>query len=139
MRLIAPLLISSLLAAAPTAHAQLAQPQPAPLSAVAPPPIGPVVSRVPAAPSVNADMGQRPADSAPIRAAGPAQEPALKLQAPGDAAAQPRIAPEALPLLDAAGQPLPGLIRVAPNQIFDPGSGRYYWTVGSGAAERVIP
>ncbi|HZF96838.1 MAG TPA: hypothetical protein VEY92_01100 [Pseudoxanthomonas sp.] len=63
----------------------------------------------------------------------------MKLQAPGDAAAQVRIAPGALPLLDAVGQPLPGVIRVAPNQVFDPGSGRYYWTVGAGAAERVIP
>ena len=139
MRPIAPLLISGLLAAASTAHAQLAQTQPAPLSAVAPPSIGPVVIRVPVAPSVNADLAQRPADSAPIRAVGPAQESAFKLQASGDAAAQPRIAPEALPFLDAAGQPLPGVIRVAPNQIFDPRSGRYYWTLGSGAAERVIP
>jgi hypothetical protein len=138
MRPIAPLLIFGLLATALTADAQLAQ-TPPPLSAVAPPCIGPVVSRLPVAPSVNADLAQRLADSAPIRATGPAQEPVLKLQAPGDVAAQTRIAPEALPLLDAAGQPLPGVIRIAPNRIFDPGSGRYYWTGGSGAAERIIP
>jgi hypothetical protein len=135
------MLMAGLLAAAlpGPGYAQLAQPRPAPLGPVSPQPIGPTVSRVPVVPSVNADLAQRPADSAPIRATGPAQEPELRLEAASDAAGPSRRAPATLPVLDATGRPLPGVIRVAPNRVFDPGSGRYYWTVGSGAGERVVP
>lgn len=97
--------------------------------------IGPSLIQPPATPVMPSDLGRRPAGSAPIRATGPALEPLLQVPTPQ---AGPLKAVSSR-LLDPAGRPIPGVIRVAPNRVYDPGSGRYYRTVGSGPAEHVVP
>lgn len=97
--------------------------------------VGPSLIRTPMAPVISSDLGQRPANAAPIRATGPAVEPLLQL--PTSPTEPLKLASSRL--LDPAGRPIPGVVRVAPNRVYDPGSGRYYWTVGSGPAEHVVP
>lgn len=92
-----------------------------------------------AAATVNADLASRPAGSEPVRARGPAPEP--KLDAAESSAAVTASVPHRSPTMVKSGDGhlLPNAVRIGNNRIYDPRSGRYYWTSGAGPGEVVLP
>lgn len=129
---IAPLAAALVLAsaAAPAIAQQLRAPEPPVIRAT--PRERPAPARIDAPrttqpPVVASDPRQRPQDSAPIPETGPATK--LPTQAPRR---DPDPAASERPLRDASGRPVGGMVRVAPNRVYDPASGRYYWTTPGG-------
>jgi hypothetical protein len=114
------------------ASSQLGQPTP---PVVTPKPqdtgMGPRLNNTQATKSVEipSDLNQRPQSSSPIPSTGPANEALAK---PAGAAFDPATSNQRRRVLDAAGRPVEGTIRVAPNRVYDPATGRYYRTTPPG-------
>jgi hypothetical protein len=126
-----------LAAAVPLSAQQLLQPTtPPPVNTPAQPiGIGPQLKQAQAAPTVPADIEQRAVTAEPIKSKGPADEaePGFKPPVAIGAAKKP------VGVIDALGRPLSGAVQVAPNRIYDPGSGRYYHTVPAGEQQKIVP
>ena len=128
MRVLSVLLAGAFCAWHPAASAQLAQPPPATLS---PPPgsgsRGPQLIQPPApqATQIPSVPGQRPPQQQ-IPSTGPSTPLLVQPAAP------PPLGPVnphgASKVLDATGKPVHGTVRVAPDRVYDPATGRYYWT-----------
>jgi hypothetical protein len=128
MRVLSVLLAGAVCAWLPTAAAQLAQPPPATLS---PPP---------GSGSRGPQLIQPPAPQSNEIPSAPAQRPLLQQIPSTGPSSQPLVQPAAPPplgqvnplgaskVLDATGKPVHGTVRVAPDRVYDPATGRYYWT-----------
>jgi hypothetical protein len=79
-------------------------------------------------PAVPATPDQRLQSSSPIPEQGPAKQ-LQKTAAPAQPVPVQPTRPN--PVLDATGKPVAGTIQVAPNRVYDPATGRYYWTTPS--------
>ncbi len=96
--------------------------------------IGPQLKQTPSAPTVPADIGQRAPSAGPIKSTGPADEAKPVLTSPPAVGA----AKKPVAVIDALGRPVSGAVQVAPNRIYDPGSGRYYRTVPAGEQQQIV-
>lgn len=130
-------IVSILLTAAAPSFAQhgLKPAAPPVRESVQPLGIGPQLEQVPAAQTVAADIEQRAPSAEPIKSTGPAKEAKPGFKPP--VAARPAKKPVAV--IDALGRPVSGAVQVAPNRIYDPGSGRYYRTVPAGEQQKIVP
>lgn len=128
MRILSVMCAGALCAWHPAAEAQLAQPPPATLS---PPP---------GAGSRGPQLIQPPAPRPAVIPSAPDQRPPLQ-QIPSTGPSTPSLVQPAAPpplgpvdpqgasrVLDATGKPVHGTVRVAPDRVYDPATGRYYWT-----------
>ena len=97
--------------------------------------IGPQLKQAQTAPTVPANIEQRAATAEPIKSTGPANEAKLEFKPP----VAVRSAKKPAVVIDALGQPVSGAVQVAPNRIYDPGSGRYYRTVPAGEQQKIVP
>jgi hypothetical protein len=74
---------------------------------------------------IPSSLDQRPQSSSPIQSVGPAKQPPGQPATSSSELARPV---EPTKLLDATGRRADGMIRVAPNRVYDPVTKRYYWT-----------
>ena len=121
-------------AIAPASSQQLQQPTtltPAPVvHGVGPQLHNPQDNKPPAIPST---PEQRPQSSSPIADQGPAKQ---LPKTPANSQTDPVQPIRPNRVLDATGKPVSGTIPVAPNRVYDPATGRYYWTTPSGQPVR---
>lgn len=130
-----PLVFAALIgiAAVPALAQQLQQPTVPTTKPVTPPSnsgIGPKLDQAQPVqvPKVASNPNQRPQAPTAIPSTGPARE------VPTAPAAQKKPAK----VLDANGKPIDGLIQVAPNRVYDPATGKYRWTEGSGQEQKLL-
>lgn len=126
------------LPALPALSQQLQQPVVPAAKPVTPPGnsgIGPQLDQAQAtqAPKMASDPSQRPQAPAAIPSNGPAREvPA------GSTASDTRKQKQPASVLDTNGNPVNGMIQVAPNRVYDPATGRYHWTETSGQQQKLL-
>ena len=87
-----------------------------------------------AAPSVLSDPAQRAGSTARVAEKGPSNAPPMPKEPPQPLPAAPRP----VLVVDAQGRPVRGALQVAPNRIYDPGTGRYHQTTPIGEQQKII-